>query len=216
MPSAGRCRGAGRRRSPMPSPPSSVPTAARSSPARPCRRSPTCPPPASPCSTSVRASSCGSPATGCREVSPSARALPPWPRRLQDRRRARWTHSVAGGGLRAGGHRPPRRHPGRDRGRGIGGLARPASGAAVRAPRAAEPLRLRARARGPAHAVGLLPRAERIDGGHDRSHPRPGGTLRAGPARSHPFRPPGPAALERANANYVGGDIGGGAEHSTR
>ena len=117
-------------------------------------------------------------------------------------------------GVRAGSDGPPRRHARRDRGRRARRLAGPPSRAAVRPRRAAEPLRPDARARGEAHALGLLPRPERLDadggnGGGDR------GSDRAVRARLPRPRPRGdsvldPAALEAHNPNYVGGDINGG------
>ena len=69
---------------------------------------------------------------------------------------------------------------------------------------------------GPAHAVGLLPRAQRIHGGHDRAHPRPDRALRAGRARPHP-RPAahGPAALERQQRELHRAETSGAARTSS-
>src|SRR5258707_142173 len=58
----------------------------------------------------------------------------------------------------------------------------------LRARRAAGLLRSHARAGRQAHAVGLLPRPEWIDGGHRGSHPRADRALRSGTARAHPRR----------------------------
>src|ERR1019366_6148256 len=55
----------------------------------------------------------------------------------------------------------------------------------VRARRAAQPVRLHPRARRPAHGLGVLPRAARLHGGHDRPHRIPGGALRARLPRAH-------------------------------
>ena len=65
---------------------------------------------------------------------------------------------------------------------------------------------------GPAHRLGLLPRAQRVAGGHDRAHRAPGRALRARLPRARSSRAPtrGPAQLERENPNHVGGDIAGG------
>ena len=62
-------------------------------------------------------------------------------------------------------------HVGGDAGRDRGRRGAPSRAAATRAPvrarRPAEPRRSRPRAGGPPHAVGVLPRAERLDGRHD-------------------------------------------------
>ena len=88
-----------------------------------------------------------------------------------------------------------RRDPGRGRGRGGRGVARRAPGAAVRARRPAEPFRPDPGAGRKAHALGLLPRAERVQGRHDRADPRPDRALRArlpgaDPGRLHATDPP--------------------------
>ena len=61
--------------------------------------------------------------------------------------------------------------------------SRPSRAGAIRAPvraaRAAEPVRPDARAGGPAHGLGLLPRAERLDARHDRGNRGPDRALRA-------------------------------------
>ena len=77
-----------------------------------------------------------------------------------------------------GGDRPPRRNARRDRRRRARRAARPAPRAAVRAARAAEPVRPEPGAGRHAHGVGLLPRAERLDRRHDRSHRGAGRAVR--------------------------------------
>ena len=73
----------------------------------------------------------------------------------------------------------------------------PWSGRARRAPlrplAPAEPLRPRPRPARKAHRLGLLPRAERLAGRHDRAHRGPGRALRPRLPRPRP-RPPRPAA----------------------
>ena len=61
-----------------------------------------------------------------------------------------------------------------------------------------------ARARGQTHRLGLLPRSQRVDGGHDRRHRVAGGTLRARLPRAHPGAPSccTPAALEAATRTW--------------
>jgi hypothetical protein len=91
-------------------------------------------------------------------------------RSLQGRLGAVGTHSVDGAGVRArsdGSRRGDARGDCRGGGCAVEGAAR---GAAVRARRAAEPLRWVARARGQAHRVGVLPRAGRLDERRDRRH----------------------------------------------
>ena len=67
-----------------------------------------------------------------------------------------------------------------------GAVARRGRRAAVRAARAAEPVRPVARARGEAHGVGLLPRPERLAGRHDRADRGAGRALRTGLPRADP------------------------------
>ena len=70
-----------------------------------------------------------------------------------------------------------------------------------------------ARTGGPPHAVGVLPRPQRLDGRHDRGDRAPDRALRARLPRRSCSRASvrGPAELEADNPNYVGGDINGGA-----
>ena len=90
--------------------------------------------------------------------------------------------------------------------------AGPRGVAAVRPRRAAHVYRSHARAGGAAHLVGVLPRAARVVGRHDRRDRASARTVRPGVSRLH-HRPPRAWArgeLERRNANLVGGDIAGG------
>ena len=79
-----------------------------------------------------------------------------------------WTASEAAraGTVHLGGH------AGRDRRRRAHRGPRRAPGAAVRAAGPAEPVRRNARAAGPAHGLGVLPRPERLDARHDRRRSR--------------------------------------------
>ncbi len=95
---------------------------------------------------------------------PRARPLPLRPGRVQARLRARRAGAVDGAGLPAGRHGAPRRHHGRDRGERA---TRSARGRDPRRPYVLvaqqslfDPTRAPA---GAAHALGLLPRAERLD-----------------------------------------------------
>ena len=91
---------------------------------------------------------------------------------------------------------------------------RTASRPPVRAARAAEPLGRDARAGRAAHGVGVLPRAERLDGGHDRRDRGAGRAVRARASASASSRAAraGPRELEAHNRNLVGGDLNGGAD----
>ena len=125
-------------------------------------------------------------------VPASAAALRLRPRRLQDRPRARRPGAVDQRALSPHGVRSRRRRLRRDR-RGRGpGLARPASGAAVRAGGADQPVRRHQGARRQAHAVGLLPRPQRLDAGRERPHRGADRALRSRLPRPHP-RAPRPA-----------------------
>ena len=89
---------------------------------------------------------------------------------------------------------------------------RPPRGPAVRARRPAEPLRPDPRSERRPHAVGVLPRPERLGRRHARGDREPDRALRAGLPRPHPSLPRhGPRRAQAYNANYVGGDINGGA-----
>ena len=85
-------------------------------------------------------------------------------------------------------------------------------GAPVRPRGPAEPLRRHARARRQTHGLGVLPRASRLDRGHDGPHRSADGTVGTWVSRSH-SRPQHftPARFEQYNENYGGGDISGGA-----
>ena len=98
-----------------------------------------------------------------RRYAGALRAVPLRPGRLQAGLRALGAGAVGGRGAAAGGHRARRRDAGRDLRVGGGGGARHPSPAALRAGRPAEPVRSQPRARGQAHAVGVLPRAQRIE-----------------------------------------------------
>ena len=193
-------------------------------PARPGRRDPhrrpggarwtTCRPRAPCCSTSRPGRCCAIAATGCppgyRRQLRRYRYGPgvfkvdcaldgPIPWRSPECARAGTVHL---GGTLAGDRR--RRSGARGAGR--------APGAALRAAGPAQPVRPHPRPGGQAHRLGLLPRAQRLDRGHDRAHRGADRALRARLPRPHP----GPAhvhhrgACERYNANYIGGDINGG------
>ena len=215
--SAGRSRAAARRRSPTRSPRTCARSAARSRPVERCDRWTS--------SHGARAvlldvtpaaARSRSPATGCPAATGAAlAALPLRAGRVQARLGAR-----------------RRRSPGARR--GVRGARRPCTSAATldeiaaseRAPwrgaspqrpfvlaRAAEPVRPDARARGQAHGLGVLPRPERLARRHDRADRGAGRALRTRLPRPHPRprRRSGPREIERYNANYVGGDINGGA-----
>ncbi len=184
---AGRSSAVDRSSSPTRSPPTSARSAARSrpagvsSPSTSCRESaaddarrhaPTAPP------------RCRSPPAG--PLLAGAAPLPLRAGRLQGRLGARRARAVAGRGLRAGGDDPPRRDARGDRGLGASRLAGRGAGAPVRARRPAEPLRRDARAGRKAHALGVLPRPERVHGGHDRADRGAGRALRARVPRPRP------------------------------
>ena len=101
--------------------------------------------------------------------------VPPRAGRLQGRLRARRAGAVDGRRRRAGGHGPPRRDDRRGRG-GRGAPWRAASTPSAPfvlvAQQSACSTR-RGRPAGQAHALGLLPRAVRLDGRHDRRASRP-------------------------------------------
>ena len=167
------------------------------------------------CSTSRRASS--SRLAGDRAAEPlsrGARALPLRAGRLQARLGARRADPLAGGGVRARGDRPPRRHARGDRRLGAGAVARRDRRAAVRAPRPAEPLRpdrARPAGRHTAWAYCHVPNGSPVD--MTERIERAGRALRARLPRSDPRAlgaRPG-RAWRRYNPNYVGGDINGGA-----
>ena len=142
--------------------------------------------------------------------------LPLRPGRVQGRLGARRADPLAARrSARRAGHGPPRRHAGGDRarprrGRGAAGIAeRPF---VLR--RASRACSTRRRAPAGKHtAVGVLPRAARLDGRHDRraSRRRSSASPRASATASSPARATTAAELEAYNANYVGGDITGGA-----
>ena len=146
-------------------------------------------------------------------LSPAAGRLPVRPRRLQARPRARRVDSLGGGRVQSGGDRPPRRNAGRDR-----RVPRPevaggrASGAPVRPARPAEPVRRHSGSERQAHRLGVLPRPQRLDRRHDRprSRRRSSASPPVSVSGSSPVTRSGRPALERYNANYVGGDIAGG------
>ena len=166
------------------------------------------------CSTSRRASCWRSAATRCRPLPARARPLPLRARRLQGRLRAlgpvpveRAPECRRAGTVHLGGTLEEIAASEATVARG-GHPERP-----VRARRPAVARRPLARAGGPPHAVGLLPRPERLDRRHGRRDRAPDRALRAGlprPACSRARRA-GPAQLEADNPNYVGGDINGGA-----
>ena len=104
-----------------------------------------------------------------RPLPAGARALPLRARRVQARLRARRAGALDGARLPRRRHGARRRHARGDRRSRARGRARRASAAAVRAGRAAEPLRPEPRACRRAHAVGLLPRAQRLERRHDRA-----------------------------------------------
>ena len=122
-------------------------------------------------------------------------SLPLRARRVQARLRARRAGALDGRGLPRRRHGARRRHARGGRRSRARGRTRRASAAAVRAGRAAERVRPDPRPCRCAHAVGLLPRAQRLERRHDRRHraadravrarlPRPGaGAQRDGPGR---------------------------------
>ena len=91
--------------------------------------------------------------------------------------------------MRSRGHGSCWWDAGGDRRRRAERVAWRSSGAALRAAGAAEPLRSNARAAGQAHRLGLLPRPQRLRGGHDRAHRGADRALRAGLPRPHPGAP---------------------------
>ena len=127
---------------------------------------------------------------------PPARALPLRARRVQGRLGARRPDPLALAGVRARGDGARRGHDGRDRrGRGRRRGRRPPR-ATLRPARPADPRRPEPGARGAAHRMGVLPRARRIAGRHDRAHRAPGGAVRARVPRPRPGAReprPGPA-----------------------
>ena len=134
-----------------------------------------------------------------RRATAGASALPLRPGRLQGGLGARWADPVAAprparaGTVHLGGTLDEIAAS------EAGGLDGRAPRAAVRAAGPAEPLRSDARAGGQAHRLGLLPRAERLDGRHDRAHRGAGRALRPRLSRPDPRAPAmGPAAMERA------------------
>ena len=185
---AGRSRAAARRRSPTRSPRSlrshgggdrdRAPGRAHR---RARRRAAPC------CSTSRRARSSRSPATGCRTgtaARSSATATGPASSSSTGRSTARSRGRAPE--CRARRHRAPRRHARGDR--RLGGAV--ATGGHPRALRAARPSRTRLRPEprpgGQAHRLGVLPRAGRLDRGHDRRDRGPGRALRARLPRADP------------------------------
>ena len=91
------------------------------------------------------------------------RAIPARAGRIQDRLRAFRAGSVARAGMPARHHRASGRNVRGDCRVGIRRGAGPMRGAALRAGRPAYALRSHARARGQTCAVGVLPRAQRVD-----------------------------------------------------
>ena len=125
----------------------------------------------------------GRPAAG--PLPPRARALPLRPRRLQARLGARRPDPVDGAGVRAAPARctsAARSRRSRPRRRAPTGARR----APVRAALAADGLRPDPRAGGQAHRLGVLPRADRLDRGHDRRDRGAGRALRARLPRADP------------------------------
>ena len=142
-----------------------------------------------------------------------ARGLPLRPRRAQGRLGARRPDPVARRAHAACRDGAPRRDDARGRGLGGRGPARPASRIARSSCSSSRPSPTRRAPRRQARRVGVLPRAQRLDGRRDRGHRGAGRAVRA--------RVPGPrlgrsrsdaAAMEAYDANYVGGDINGGVQ----
>ena len=134
------------------------------------------------------------------------------PGRLQGRLGAQRTGAVEAPRMPAGGHRARGRHVRGDRPGGGGRERRPAPRAPVLP---GDPAVRRRPAPGPgrpAHAVGLLPRAQRVRRGHDRADGGADRAIRPRLSRPDP-RPSTSTAVdeEERNPSYVGGDINAGA-----
>ena len=141
---------------------------------------------APPCSISPRGRCWPSTTAGSRALSPHAHALSLRTGSVQDRLGARRPRAVDESRDPARRDRAPRRHRGRDRRRRARRATRPPSRAPVHAVLAADAVRSEPRPGGPAHRVGLLPCAARLDRRHDRRDRSAGRAVRTRLSRPHP------------------------------
>ena len=125
-------------------------------------------------------------ASAGRVLSAAAAAISLRAGRLQDRLGPGGPDPLARGRVPPRRHGAPGRHAGGDRRRGGPGGPRRAPRAPVRPPGPAEPVRSDARPGRQAHRLGVLPRPQRLDDGHDRADRAAGGAVRPGLWRADP------------------------------